>query len=122
MSHCIGRREFIVGGAAAWPLAARGQQPARMRRIGVLMDLSADDPVGQDRLAAFLQGLQEAGWSVGRNVRIDTRWAAVETDRIRRYVEELVALVPDVIFASTSRVVAMLQQATPHYSDRIRSR
>jgi putative ABC transport system substrate-binding protein len=87
MSHCIGRREFIAGvggAAAAWPLGARGQQPARMRRIGVLMDLSADGPVGQDRLAAFLQGLQEAGWSVGRNVRIDTRWAAVETDRIRR--------------------------------------
>ena len=118
------RREFmsLLGGAAAWPLAARAQQRERMRRVSVLLNLAADDPMGQARVAAFVQGLEAAGWSDGRNVRIDTRWAAVETDRIRRYVEELVALVPDVIFASTSRVVAMLQQATPHYSDRIRSR
>ena len=75
------RREFISllgGAAAAWPLAARAQQPERMRRIGVLMHLAADDPEGQTRHAAFLQGLQQAGWSAGRNVRIDTRWAASE--------------------------------------------
>jgi putative ABC transport system substrate-binding protein len=83
-----------------------------MRRVGVLMNLSSDDPEGQDRLAAFLQGLQEAGWAVGRNVRIDTRWAASDPDRLRRSVEELVALAPDVIFAPTNRAVAMFQQAT----------
>ncbi len=72
------RREFItlLGAAAAWPLAARAQQRERMRRIGVLMHLAADDPEGQSRFAAFLQGLQEAGWAVGRNVTIDARWAA----------------------------------------------
>src|SRR5262249_55852378 len=72
------RREFIglIGSAAAWPLAARAQQPAgRVRRIGVLMNLAPDDPEGQARLAAFLQGLQEAGWAVGRNAQIDIRWA-----------------------------------------------
>ena len=70
------RREFITvfGGAAAWPLAARAQQREQMRRIGVLMNLTADDAEGQGRLAAFMQGLQEAGWSVGRNVRVDLRW------------------------------------------------
>jgi putative ABC transport system substrate-binding protein len=78
-----GRRKFIglIGSAAVWPLAARAQQPERMRRIGVLMHLAADDPEGQTRHAAFLQGLQQAGWSAGRNVRIDTRWAASEADR-----------------------------------------
>jgi putative tryptophan/tyrosine transport system substrate-binding protein len=70
------RRQFItvLGGAAAWPLAARAQQGERMRRIGLLMNRTADSPEGQDRIAAFHQGLQELGWSVGRNVRIDTRW------------------------------------------------
>ena len=98
------RRDFItlVGGAAAgWPLAARAEQPReRMRRIGVLMHLAADDPEGQSRLAAFLQGLQEAGWAVGRNVNIDVRWAAGEPDRYNRYADEIVALVPDVIVTS----------------------
>jgi putative ABC transport system substrate-binding protein len=110
----IRRREFItgLGGAVAWPLAARAQQPQRMRRIGVLMSLSPDDPEGQDRLAAFLQGLQEAGWAVGRNVRIDTRWAAADADRFRRYSEELLTLAPDVVFASTNQAVATLQRAT----------
>ena len=78
------RREFITllgGAAAAWPLAARAQQAERMRRIGVLMPLAADDPEGQARLAAFLQGLQQLGWTVGRNVRIDIRWAAGNADR-----------------------------------------
>ena len=89
------RREFITllgGAAAAWPLAARAQQPDRMRRVGVLMNLAADDPEGQARIAAFLQALQQLGWSDGRNVRIDYRWAAGVTDRFHRYAEELLAL------------------------------
>ena len=88
------RREFItlLGGAAAWPVAARAQQRERMRRIGVLMDLAADDPEGQSRLAAFLQGLQEAGWAVGRNVTIDVRWAAADVESMKRFAKELVDL------------------------------
>src|SRR6266478_3754031 len=85
------RRAFItlLGGAAAvWPLAARGQQGERMRRIGVLMNLASDDAEGQARLAAFHQGLQEAGWAVGRNLRIDYRWGAGDADRFRRYAAE----------------------------------
>jgi hypothetical protein len=94
----VKRRRFItlVGGTAAWPLAARAQQRERMRRIGVLMNLGADDAEGQARLAAFLQGLQEAGWAVGRNIRIDIRWGGGDPDRVRRYTAELVALAPDV--------------------------
>jgi putative tryptophan/tyrosine transport system substrate-binding protein len=109
------RREFItlVGGAAAtWPLAARAQQPERARRIGALMSLASDDPEAQARHAAFLQGLQEWGWSVGRNLRIDYRWAAGEADRIRKYAEELVSLAPDVILATGSPVTAALLQAS----------
>ena len=109
------RREFItlLGGAAAtWPLAARGQQPERMRRVGVLMHLAADDPEGQSRVAAFLQGLQEAGWAVGRNVNIDVRWAAGEADRFRRYAMEIVALTPDVILTSAPPSIRAMQQAT----------
>jgi putative ABC transport system substrate-binding protein len=109
------RREFItlVGGAtAAWPLALRAQQPGRLRRIGVLVGLAADDPVGQARLAAFLQGLQEWGWSVGRNVQIDYRWGASDGDRVRRLAAELLALAPDVILANGSSVVGPLQQVT----------
>src|SRR6516164_813500 len=97
------RRDFIkaiVGSAAAWPLAARAQQREKMRRIGVLMHFAADDPEGQSRVAAFLQGLQEAGWAVGRNVNIDVRRAAGEADRYRRYAMEIVALTPDVILTS----------------------
>jgi len=97
------RREFItlLGGATAWPLAARAQQPGeRKRRIGVLMNLVANDAEGQARLAAFLQGLQEAGWSVGRNVRIDLRWGAGDTELFRRYATELVALAPEVVLAA----------------------
>jgi putative ABC transport system substrate-binding protein len=87
------RREFItlLGGAAVWPLAARAQQAGGMRRVGILMPLTADDPYDQARLAAFLQGLQEAGWSVGRNLRIDTRWGG-NFDRIRKSAMELVAV------------------------------
>jgi putative tryptophan/tyrosine transport system substrate-binding protein len=82
------RREFfgVLGGAAvAWPLAARAQQPDRMRRIGVLMSLAADDSESSARLTAFVQGLQQLGWTDGRSVRIDTRWAAGDADRGRRY-------------------------------------
>jgi len=108
------RREFItlLGSAAAWPLAARAQQRERMRRIGVLMHLAADDPEGQRRVAAFLQGLQEAGWAIGRNVNIDMRWAAGEADRYPRYAMELVALAPDVILASATPSARAVQQTT----------
>jgi ABC-type uncharacterized transport system substrate-binding protein len=109
------RREFItlVGGTAiTLPLAARAQQPQRMRHIGVLTNLAAGDPEGQVRMAAFREGLSELGWSEGGNVRIDTRWGAGDVDRYRRYAAELVALAPDVILAVTSVVVAALQRET----------
>jgi len=110
----MNRRAFIslIGGAAGWPLAARAQQGERIRRIGVLMNLSADDPQAQARVAAFLQGLQEAGWAVGRNVQIDIRWGMGDAERIRKNVTELVALAPDVIFANTFPIVVALQQTT----------
>jgi ABC-type uncharacterized transport system substrate-binding protein len=110
----VRRREFIrlIGGAAAaWPLAARAQQPERMRRIGVLMNLPADDPEGQPRLTGFLQGLQELGWTDRRNVRIDTRWGT-DAASTRRNATELVALAPDVILASASAAMGALQQTT----------
>jgi putative ABC transport system substrate-binding protein len=109
------RRDFItlLGGAAvAWPRTARAQQPERMRRIGVLLPQAADDRVGQARLAAFLQGLQQLGWTDGRNVRIDTRWGAGDADRIRRDAAELVALAPDVILTSGASTLGPLLQAT----------
>jgi putative ABC transport system substrate-binding protein len=108
------RREFITllgGAAAAWPLAARAQQGG-VRRIGVLTPLAADDAESQARQGAFLQGLQEAGWSVGRNVKIDYRFAAGDAERIRQYAAELVALKPDVILATGSPVTAALLQVT----------
>src|SRR5664280_73302 len=110
----LGRRELItlIGGAVVWPLAlpraARAQQPERMRRVGVLMGPLADDPEGQARIAAFLQRLQQLGWIEGRNVRIDTRWAAANADNIRGYAAELVALAPDVILATGSAILAPL--------------
>jgi putative tryptophan/tyrosine transport system substrate-binding protein len=110
------RREFIAllgGTAVPWPLVARAQQRERMRRIGVLMPLAADDPEAQTRVAAFAQGLQQLGWTIGRNVRIDYRWGAVDADHSRRYAAELVALAPDVILAAAgSPAVVALQQAT----------
>ena len=109
------RREFItlLGGAAvAWPLAARAQSADRMRRIGVLMSTTADDPEGQARIAAFQQGLQQFGWAIGHNVRIDSRWPAGDPERFRRYAAELVALSPDVILATGSAAAAPLLQAT----------
>jgi len=109
------RREFItlLGGAVAWPLAARAQQSERVRRVGVLMNLTADDDDASPRVTALAQGLQQLGWTAGRNVRIDYRWGAVDADRSRRYATELLALAPDVILASSSPAVAALQQATP---------
>jgi putative ABC transport system substrate-binding protein len=106
------RRGFLalLGSAAAWPLAAQAQD--RVRRIGVLMNLAADDPEGQARIAAFHQGLQEWGWTIGRNVRIDVRWETGDADRIRRYAAELVALAPDVILTSASAAMAAVQQTS----------
>jgi putative ABC transport system substrate-binding protein len=107
------RREFItiVGGAATWPLAARAQQGERTRRIGVLLPASADDARFQAFLGAFLQELQSLGWSIGRNVRIDTRWAA-NAAATRRQAAELVALTPDVILAHGASTLGPLLEAT----------
>jgi putative ABC transport system substrate-binding protein len=108
------RRDFItlMGGAAAWPITARAQQGERMRRVGVLITLAADDPQSQRRMTAFVQGLQELGWTDGRNIRIETRWTAGDTDRMRRHAAELVALAPDVILASGGTVVGALLEAS----------
>ena len=107
------RREFItlVGAAAAWPLAARAQQAERMRRIGALMGQVEDDPDRGVRIAAFAQGLQHSGWTIGGNVRIDYRWATSDVER-SRYAAELLALKPDVLFATSGATVGALQQAT----------
>jgi putative ABC transport system substrate-binding protein len=112
--HQWKRRAFItlLGGAAAWPLAARTQQPDGMRRIGVLTNLVENDPEGQARDAAFLQGLQQLGWTDGRNVRIDIRRTLGDTDRARRDAAELVALAPDVILTTGSAAMGALQQTT----------
>jgi putative ABC transport system substrate-binding protein len=110
----VKRREFIslLGSTAAWPLAARAQQAERVRRIGVLLNRIADDPEGQARLTAFVQGLQQLGWADGRNVRMDVRWTAGVADHFRKYAAELVALVPDVILTDAAVGVAALQHAT----------
>jgi putative ABC transport system substrate-binding protein len=111
----VTRRAFITlicGAAAAWPLAAPAQQPERMRRIGVLMNLAADDAEGQARLAAFVHDLQQLGWTDGRNVRIDVRWVAGDARLFHRYADELLALAPDAILASATPSVQALQQAT----------
>src|SRR5262249_50732839 len=101
MASHIGRRKFLATlvGAAAWPLAAGAQHGERMRRIGVLLPFSADDAESQVRMGAFLQTLALSGWSIGRNLRIDIRWAGINADDIRRHVAELAALAPDVIIA-----------------------
>jgi len=111
----IRRREFITllgGVAAGWPLAARAQQRERVRLIGILLPATADNPEFQPRVGAFLQGLQQSGWSIGRNVRIDTRWATASTDEIRRHAAELVALAPDAIVAHGASSVGATLQAT----------
>ena len=107
------RREFILalgGAAAAWPLAVRAQQSERVRRIGVLMNVAADDPEAPARVGAFSQGLAELGWTIGRNVRIDYRWYAGSADAARKYAAELVALAPDVMLASGTLGVTAIQQ------------
>jgi len=116
MASYIERRKFLatLGGAAvAWPLAARAQQGERIRRVGVLMNLASDDAEGQARLAAFHQGLQQLGWTVGRNVQIDYRWGAGDADRIRKFAAQLVALTPDVILSSVAA-------GDPHSAHRVR--
>ena len=109
------RRAFItlLGGAAAtWPLAARAQQPQQMRRIGVLMNVAADDPEAPARVGVLSQGLAELGWTIGRNVRIDYRWYAGNADAARKYAAELLALAPDVVVASGTLGVTAIQQGT----------
>ena len=109
------RRKFIMliaGAAMEWPVTARAQQPERVRRIGVLMNVAASQPEGQAQVAAFLQGLQQLGWSEGRNVRIDTRWGENDVERDRRYAAELLALAPDVILATGTLSVAALRRVT----------
>jgi ABC-type uncharacterized transport system substrate-binding protein len=108
------RREFItlLGGAAAtWPLAARAQQPYRMRRVGALMGFAESDREGQIFIAAFREGLHNLGWTEGRNIRFDTRWAALDAESVQRFAKELVALQPDLILSHvTPTTVALLQQ------------
>jgi putative ABC transport system substrate-binding protein len=107
------RREFITlfGGAAAWPLAARAQQAGGMRRIGLLMAFAESDREGQSFVTAFREGLQKPGWMEGRNIRIDIRWAAGETEAMQRLAKELVALQPELIVsANTATTAALLQQ------------
>jgi putative ABC transport system substrate-binding protein len=108
------RRQFIalVGGAAAWPLAARAQQPGGMRRIGVLVGNAESDPQAQAGLAKFTKALQDIGWNVGRNIAIDYRWAAADLERMATFAKELVALKPDLIVGSTTPVVEALQRET----------
>jgi putative ABC transport system substrate-binding protein len=108
------RREFItlLGGATAWPVVARAQQGEQMRRIGVLMNTAADEPESQARLAAFMQGLQELGWAVGRNLRVDYRWTPGDLARLRKSAAELVALRPDGILAGVGPTTLALQQVT----------
>jgi putative ABC transport system substrate-binding protein len=111
------RRDFVkavVGSATAWPLTLRAQQskPKPMRRVAALMPYSANDPQAQNRNAAFLQALQQLGWTVGQNVQIDYRWSAGSADETRKYATELVALAPDVIFASGAAAVEPLRRAT----------
>src|SRR5262247_2736069 len=115
MASHIERRKFLAtlgSAAAALPLAARAQQPAQVRRIGVLMPFGEDHPVGQARVAAFMQGLRQLGWTDGHNVRIDYRWSAGDSDNIRKFASELIALGPDVVMAFTSAAVTALRQAT----------
>ncbi len=109
------RREFLMllgSAAAAWPRAARAQQPDRMRRIAVLMSIEEGDPEGQARVAAFRQGLRELGWTEGGNLRIDWRWSGGDLARVRAYATELVRLAPEVIVANSSPVLAAVREAT----------
>jgi putative tryptophan/tyrosine transport system substrate-binding protein len=108
------RRAFgkAIVGMAVWPVAARAQQSTRMRRVGALMPFAANDPQAQERNAAFLQGLQQLGWTVGQNIQIDYRWSGGSEDVTQKYAAELVSLAPDVIFASGSAAAGPLRRAT----------
>jgi putative ABC transport system substrate-binding protein len=108
------RREFItlLGSAATWPLAARAQQPERMRRIGVLMAVAENDAQYQANLAVFREGLQQVGWTEGRNIRIDVRWAALDMEAMQRLAKDLVALQPDLILSNNTPTTAALLQQT----------
>src|SRR3954468_21224725 len=109
------RRKFIAllsGAAATWPLATRAQQPERMRRIGILLPAAADDSEFQTWIGAFLQGLQQSGWTIGRNIRIDTRWSGGDGELYRRQATELAASRPDLILATGAAAVGPLLQAT----------
>src|SRR6516164_8660817 len=114
MSICLRRREFIagLGGAAAWPLAARAQQRDRVRRIGVLVSGDEDDPEVKRRHSAFLQGLADLSWIDGRNLRMDLRFAGDDINRTRTLAQQLVCLQPDIIVASSSAATAALQRET----------
>src|SRR5436190_21767417 len=102
---------FLLGGAAiTWQRVARAQQPEQVRRIGVLMNVAADDPEAPGRVAAFAQGLAELGWTIGRNVRVEYRWGAGDADRFRIYAAELIALAPDVVLVSGTLSVTAFQQ------------
>jgi putative ABC transport system substrate-binding protein len=119
----VRRREFITllgGAAAAWPVAARAQQRERMRRIGVLMNLTADDPQSTLRVAAFAQGLERLGWTLGGNVQIDYRWGAGNLERIGGFAADLVALAPDVILTTGALTGRTIATGKPHRADRIR--
>jgi putative ABC transport system substrate-binding protein len=109
------RRQFVtlLGGAVvAWPLAARAQQSERVRRVGVLMAFPESDPEAQVRVVAFREGLQKLGWTEGRNIRIDTRWAALDAQAMQRFAKELVGLQPDVILAHTTPATLAVQKET----------
>jgi ABC-type uncharacterized transport system substrate-binding protein len=109
------RRDFITllgSAAAAWPLAARAQQPERIRRVGVLLVLAESDPEAQRRIAIIQKGLQEFGWIDGRNIRIDFRWTAGDPDRLRAHAKELVGLSPDVILSGSTAALAALHRET----------
>src|SRR5262245_16323453 len=108
------RRDFIagLGGAAAWPLAARAQQGDRVRHIGVLMPYDENDPVAKTRISAFTQALAELGWTDGRNVRMNLHWAGDDINRIRALAQELVGLQPDIILTQATPTTAALQRET----------
>ena len=119
------RREFITllgGAAAAWPLAARAQQGERMRRVGVLMPQTADDPEGQARIAAFLQELQQLGWTDGRNVRIDARWSAADAELIRKYRDGIGRACAGRHPGQYNRGCGAIAAGDPHRADRVRDR
>jgi len=118
----VRRRDCIkvIAFSVAWPLAARAQQPERMRRIGVLMNRAASDAEGQARLAAFTRALQQLGWNEGRNVQIDIRWGEDNIDLERKYAAGLVALAPDVILASGNHERVGVARSQPYVTDRVR--